>query len=89
MEPAPMKTRSPFRSPALALPSLAVLTNPALEQVELELARQRRELELALVSVDGLRAASFIVDPELVEDINAACNVVPMTSGALVRLARC
>ncbi|HYQ05097.1 MAG TPA: hypothetical protein VER96_40755 [Polyangiaceae bacterium] len=82
-----MKTRSPFRSPAL--PSFAMVTNPALEQIELELVRQRRELDLALASVDGLRAASFIVDPELLEDISAACNVVPMTRGALVTLARC
>ncbi|HEY3256543.1 MAG TPA: hypothetical protein VGJ91_21435, partial [Polyangiaceae bacterium] len=59
VKPAPTKAQSRYR---LAGPlTLAVLTNPALEEIHTEFARQDRELEAAFSSVSGLADVPFAV----------------------------
>jgi hypothetical protein len=88
MTPAPIKTQTPRR---LAPPStsVAVVTNPALDQIESELARQNRQLEAVASLASRFADVPFAVPPELLEEIEIACTPGPASRGTLLTLARC
>jgi len=85
MDSAPMKTNSRSTAP---LPVVR-LTNPALEQIERSLTRQNSELDAAFALVAGLGDVSFVVNPELLEEIDTACATRPTSRGLLTTLTRC
>jgi hypothetical protein len=86
--PAPSKTRTDqLQTPALQ--PLVALSNPALDQLQLELVRQNRQLDEAVSLAAGFAGVSFAVSPELLEEIERACTPRAASRGTLLPLARC
>jgi len=87
MNPAPTRTQADYR--VTTPPTLVRLSNPALDQIQLALAQQDRELDAARSSISRLGDVLFAIPGDLLEKVEFACTTHPASRGALHTLTRC